>query len=302
MPLRKSSSKAILTRIFALPGLLALGACGAEPEPESEVVAQPILLEVASDDGAVEGWLFGTIHALPDGVSWRTPALDKAIAESDLLVVEVANLDEGSELTDIFVRLAFDEPSGPLVDRIDPALRPQYEVLLTKAKVRSDHFDAMESWAAALTLAQVVQVAKTENGVDRALIRDFKGRDIVEIEGGEKQLGIFDALPEQDQRDLLDAVISETRDYEDDMGRLARIWSEGNAEELAKLTREGILADPELYEALLAGRNRAWTAQLENLFSTDSRPLVAVGAGHMFGPDGLPAMLEASGYTVRRVQ
>ena len=302
MPLRKSSLKAILTRFFALPGLLALGACGAEPEPESEVTAQPILLEVASDNGAVEGWLFGTIHALPDGVSWRTPALDKAIAESDLLVVEVANLDEGSELTDIFVRLAFDESSGPLIDRIDPALRSQYEVLLTKAKVRSDHFDAMESWAAALTLAQVIQSAKTENGVDRALIRDFKGRDIVEIEGGEKQLGIFDALPEQDQRDLLDAVIAETRDYEDDMGRLARIWSEGNAEELAKLTREGILADPELYEALLAGRNRAWTAQLENLFSTDSRPLVAVGAGHMFGPDGLPAMLEASGYTVRRVQ
>ena len=74
-----------------------------------------------------------------------------------------------------------------------------------------------------------------------------------------------------------------------------------NAGELAKLTREGILADPELYEALLA-EQPAWTAQLENLFSTESRPLVAVGAGHMFGPDGLPAMLEASGYTVRRIQ
>lgn len=298
----KSRLKTYFARVLALPGLLALTACGSEPEPTSEVAAKPILLEVASENGAIEGWLFGTIHALPDGVSWRTPTLEKAIGDADLLVVEVANLDEGSALTDIFVRLAFDEPTGPLVDRIDPALRPQYEVLLTKAKVRSNHFDAMESWAAALTLAQVVQVAKTENGVDRALIRDFKGRDIVEIEGGEKQLRIFDALPEQDQRDLLDAVIAETRDYDDDMGRLARIWSEGNARELAKLTREGILADPELYEALLAGRNRAWTAQLENLFSTDSRPLVAVGAGHMFGPDGLPAMLEASGYTVRRIQ
>jgi uncharacterized protein YbaP (TraB family) len=294
--------KAYLARILALPGLLALSACGAEQDPASEVKAQPILLEVSSDTGAVEGWLFGTIHRLPDGVSWRTPTLQRAIDNADLLVVEVANLDEGSALTDVFVGLAFDDPGGPLVERIDPALRPQYEVLLTKAKVRSDHFDAMESWAAALALADVAQTAKTENGVDRALIRDFKGREIVEIEGGEKQLGIFDALPKQDQRNLLDAVIAETRNYEDDMGRLARIWSMGDADELAKLTREGILADPELYEALLAGRNRAWTAQLENLFSTDSKPLVAVGAGHMFGPDGLPAMLEARGYTVRRVQ
>ncbi|MCH2486365.1 MAG: TraB/GumN family protein [Erythrobacter sp.] len=289
-------------RLLTLPWLLALAACGSDREAAPEIAAQPVLWEVANDAGTTEGWLFGTIHALPDGVSWRTPLLEDTIERADLLVVEVAGLDDGSELTDIFVSLAFDSPPGPLADRIDPALRPQYEVLLTKAKVRSDHFDAMESWAAALTLAQVVQTAKSANGVDRALLRDFEGREIVEIEGGERQLGIFDALPEGEQRDLLDAVIAETRDYDDDMGRLARIWSEGDTDELAKLTREGILADPELYEALLAGRNRAWTAQLENLFSTDSKPLVAVGAGHMFGPDGLPAMLEARGYTVRRIQ
>ena len=124
-----SRLKTYFARVLALPGLLALAACGAEPEPTSEVAAKPILLEVASENGAIEGWLFGTIHALPDGVSWRTPTLEKAIGDADLLVVEVANLDEGSALTDIFVRLAFDEPTGPLVDRIDPALRPQYEVL-----------------------------------------------------------------------------------------------------------------------------------------------------------------------------
>ena len=282
--------------------LIALAACGAEREAEPEAKARPILWEVVDDTGTVEGWLFGTIHALPDGVSWRTPLLEETVEQADLLVVEVVGLNDGSELTDIFVRLAFDDPPGPLAERIDPALRNQYETLLTKAKVRSDHFDAMESWAAALTLAQVAQTSKSENGVDRALIGDFEGREIVELEGGERQLGIFDTLPETEQRDLLNAIIAETREYDDDMGRLARTWSEGDGEALANLTREGILADPELYEALLAGRNRDWTAQLENLFSTQSKPLIAVGAGHMFGPDGLPAMLEARGFTVRRIQ
>lgn len=290
--------------LLALLVGLALAACGQErePEPELGIEGRPILWEVGDESGAVEGWLFGTIHALPDGVQWRTALIEETMDRADLLVVEVAGIDDGAALTEIFARLAFDDPPGPLAGRIDPALRPQYDALLDRANMRAAHLDGMESWAAALTLAQVAQSASSENGVDRALIRDFAGREIVELEGGERQLGIFDALPEAEQRDLLDAVIGEARDSADDMGRLARIWSTGDADKLAKLTREGILADPELYEALLAGRNRAWTAQLENLFSANGRPLVAVGAGHMFGPDGLPAMLEAQGYTVRRIQ
>jgi len=62
-----------------------------------------------------------------------------------------------------------------------------------------------------------------------------------------------------------------------------------------------MLADKELRQALLVDRNTAWTLRLENLLSAKDRPLVAVGAGHLLGPDGLPAMLEKDGYIVRRL-
>ena len=288
--------------LSALLGALLLAGCSDQPAPASQPESQPILWELASAEGEIEGWLFGTIHALPDGVEWRSALLDGALAEADVLAVEVASLDDGVELGELFTRLAFDDPPGPLAARVDPALADQYQALLTRAKVRRSHFDAMETWAAALTLAQVAQQAKSENGVDRALIRDFGTREIVEFEGAETQLRIFDDLPEKEQRDLLNAVIGETEDYEQDIGRMARMWQAGDAEQLSALTGEGILADPELYEALLAGRNRAWAAQLENLLSAEARPFVAVGAAHMFGDDGLPALMEARGYTVRRIQ
>ncbi|MBU2341296.1 MAG: TraB/GumN family protein [Alphaproteobacteria bacterium] len=283
-------------------GALLLAGCSDQPAPASQPESQPILWELASAEGEIEGWLFGTIHALPDGVEWRSALLDGALAEADVLAVEVASLDDGVALGELFTRLAFDDPPGPLAARVDPALADQYQALLTRAKVRRSHFDAMETWAAALTLAQVAQQAKSENGVDRALIRDFGTREIVEFEGAETQLRIFDDLPEKEQRDLLNAVIGETEDYERDIGRMARMWQAGDAEQLSALTGEGILADPELYEALLAGRNRAWAAQLENLLSAEARPFVAVGAAHMFGADGLPALMEARGYSVRRIQ
>lgn len=302
------------TLLGSLLGTLLLAGCSdRSAEPSSEPAGYPILWELANAEGEVEGWLFGTIHALPDGVEWRSPVLDEAVAEADVLAVEVASLDDGVKLGELFTRLAFDGSSGasgspgPLAARVDPALADQYQALLTQAKVRRSHFDAMETWAAALTLAQVAQAAKSENGVDRALIGDFaalgsSGREIVELEGAETQLRIFDDLPESEQRDLLNAVIGETEDYERDIGRLARVWQAGDAEQLSELTGKGILADPELYEALLAGRNRAWAAQLENLLSASAKPFVAVGAAHMFGADGLPALMEARGYTVRRIQ
>lgn len=295
--------------LSALLAALLLAGCSDEAsEPVAHPEGYPLLWELANAEGEVEGWLFGTIHALPDGVEWRSPVLETAVAEADVLAVEVASLDDGVALGELFTRLAFDGssgpagPPGPLAARIDPALADQYQALLTTAKVRRSHFDAMDTWAAALTLAQVAQAAKSENGVDRALIRDFAGREIVEFEGAETQLRIFDDLPETEQRDLLNAVIAETADYEEDIGRMARMWQTGDEEQLSALTGKGILADPELYEALLAGRNRAWAAQLENLLSASARPFVAVGAAHMFGDDGLPALMEARGYTVRRIQ
>ena len=295
-PLRLSA------RFLAPLVALSLAACGGQRDAAKPDGPHPALWEITDSKGAVEGWLFGTIHALPDGTRWRSPRLDETVQQADMLVVEVANLEDGAELSRIFQSLAFDRPEGPIADRIDPALSEEFEALLVKAKVRRDYFDPMESWAAALALAQVAQSAKSENGADRALLAAFDKREVVELEGAQGQLEIFDALPPAEQRDLLNAVLIEASEADDGMGELAQTWLAGDTEKLTALTRRGILADPELVQALLRDRNRAWAAKLENLLSAPDKPLIAVGAGHLLGEAGLPAMLEARGYTVKRVE
>jgi hypothetical protein len=150
-------------------------------------------------------------------------------------------------------------------------------------------------------LAQVDAEGSPENGVDRALIRDFAGRDVREFEGAADQLVIFDRLPERDQRDLLEGVVREASDENADRGRLRRAWLSGDIAVLEEATNTGIMADPELRAALLVDRNTRWLALLAGELRAPERPLVAVGAAHLVGPDGLPAMLEARGYIVRRV-
>ncbi|QYJ06017.1 TraB/GumN family protein [Qipengyuania flava] len=281
---------------------LLLASCSQQPDTAKPEGPYPALWEISDGNGAVEGWMFGTIHALPDDTKWRSPQLDTVLGEADMLVVEVANLEDGAELSRLFEQMAFDRPAGPIVDRIDPNLRSEFEALLVKAKVRRTYFDPMESWAAALALAQVAQSAKSENGADRALLAEFDKREVVELEGARGQLAIFDSLPEAEQRDLLNAVLEESRDYEGEIGTLAQAWLEGDTDRLSQLTRRGILADPELEEALLTRRNSDWAAQVENLLSAQDRPLIAVGAGHLLGDEGLPAKLEARGYAIRRIE
>ena len=82
----------------------------------------------------------------------------------------------------------------------------------------------------------------------------------------------------------------------------AALGAGGDTDLLIELTRRGILADPELAQVLLYDRNRSWAAQIENLLSASERPLIAVGAGHLLGERGLPALLESRGYTVSRLE
>lgn len=291
----------MIRRLLPLCAAALLAACsGEKAAPPS--AARPALWEITGPSGEREGWLFGTVHALPDDFDWRSMRLERSLAEADMLVVEVANLGNDGSIGRIFEDIAYNRADGPVADRIDPALRDEFEALVVKAGVRRNYFDTMESWAAALALAQVGQDGDAGNGVDLALIKDFKGREIVELEGARRQLAIFDSLPEKEQRDLLNAVLAESAEPGDPLAEMALSWRKGDTAQLARLTGRGILADKELREVLLLGRNRAWAAQIENLLSAQAKPFIAVGAGHLLGPDGLPAMLEKDGYKVRRIQ
>jgi uncharacterized protein YbaP (TraB family) len=82
---------------LALRGALALLgalAAGCKPEP---VPAKPALWEVAGPEGQ-HGWLFGTIHALPRPAAWRSPAIDAALRQADLICVEIAQVGDSAAM------------------------------------------------------------------------------------------------------------------------------------------------------------------------------------------------------------
>jgi len=277
----------------ALVALAVLVASCARTDP-----ATPALWRVEGPGGQY-AWLFGTIHALPRPAAWRTPAVTKALASSDSLLVEIAALNDDGATARAFAAAAH-TPGQPALDqRVPAALRPALDKALARIGRKPGDFADTESWAAAIMLAQgSAGEADPANGVDRALLADHGALPVDELEGAAGQFAVFDRLPEAAQRALLASVLT-PGDSPDDLGAA---WRRGDMAALDHETREGMLANPALREALYVARNRAWAARIAGALGQRRHPFVAVGAAHMAGPDGLPAMLAAQGYRITRVE
>jgi len=285
-----------MLRLGGLLLLAALAACSPKPVP-----AEPALWEVEGTRGET-AYLFGTIHTLPRPAVWRGEAVDRALAETDRIVVEVADLANDAKMTKVFADLARSPDQPPLSQRVSPESRKVLAALLNKGGMTESQFATTETWAAALMLARIGDRSEGAYGIDRAVIDAAGRKPVVELEGAARQLGIFDALPEKEQRDLLGAIVGETANVEAEQTRLAETWRKGDMTAIEAETHRGLLADPELRQALFTNRNRDWTERIVAMLQRGERPFVAVGAAHMAGPEGLPAMLAARGYRVTRVQ
>jgi uncharacterized protein YbaP (TraB family) len=289
----------VFNRVLAALVLLLLAACQPAADP-----ARPALWQVDGPSGE-RAWLLGTIHALPDPVSIDSPAFAKASAEATSLIVEVAALEDSKRTALAFHILSAVEAAPPLSERAAPQDRAALAAMLTKAGLSQDRFAQMDTWAAALTLAQLLSARSGErsaNGIDRLVLEKLRGKPVYEFEGAERQLAIFDRLPEQEQRDLLGLVIRSAGEGEAESAQLRAAYLTGDIDQLAALDHRGLLADAELRQALLVGRNRAWLDQLGPILQRGEKPLVAVGALHLVGSDGLVAGLAARGYRITRLQ
>ena len=284
------------TRQLWLVLLSAIALAGCKPAP---VPAAPALWEVTGPKGE-RAWLFGTIHALPRPAAWRSSAIDAALNGADRIVVEIAAVGDGATMQREFAALARTPGQPPLASKVPPALREKLAQELRAAGLDESRFADLETWAAALTLAQAgAKDMDSANGIDRAVVALAGDRPVVELEGARGQLGIFDRLPEADQRDLLAAVVS---DPDQDSDAPFEAWMRGDMAAIERETHRGLLADPELREALFTGRNEAWSEKIAAMLVAGHRPFVAVGGAHMAGSEGLPALLAARGYMVRRIQ
>lgn len=249
-------------------------------------------------------WLFGTIHLLPSGVRWQEGPVAKAIAESDMLITEIPDGDPQAQAA-VFLKLARVDGLPPLMKRVPANERAALAKAVTAAGVPTAALDRMTTWGAALALAS--GMARDAGGTREAapeavFAAAFAGRRREAFETMAGQLGLFAALSEAEQRQLLGAAIKAGDNPAVEYQRLLDAWTQGDPDGIERAYNEAFADAPELRAALVDARNRAWADDLARRAARPGTILVAVGAGHLVGPGGLPALLSARGFRVARVQ
>lgn len=277
----------------------ALGLAGAAD-------AAPALWLVKSPTTQI--YLFGTIHALGPDVHWRTPAYDAAYARAGTVWFE-ADLDTGDPATvsGIIGRYGVD-PQTTLSAKLTrgdlAALRRQVDV------ARIDH---LRPWAAALMLSMqpmISQGASVQAGADLTMTRASRAqaKTVRTFETLEEQARTFASLSAPAELQYLTDVIHEHSGaprlaLHPEAEPLEQAWLDGDLGKLGpRLIGDMRAENPDLYEVLLKRRNLAWADALTREMAAGGVELVNVGALHMVGPDGLPALMAARGFSVERVQ
>lgn len=297
--------------ILGLIAAAMLSACSTSEPVQLDTVKEgkPALWMVKGNKNGSLGstYLFGTIHLLPKNVQWRSPALEKAIQESENLTIEVLGLEDTDTAAKIFSKLAVSGKQPKVENRISASLHDELDHIIDKANIPEFALNRMESWAAALSLAS----AQTTNlglssaeGVDKNLAAQFQAaaKPIKGLETIEQQLGYFDQLPENLQREMLSIVVEEADNSKSAFEELFNAWITGDEAALTKLSNGGLLGDPNIREQLLVARNQNWVEQLDTILKKPGKSFVAVGAAHLVGPDSVQSMLEARGYKIERIQ
>ena len=271
--------------------------CG-KPHP---VDARPALWRVVDQDTTI--WLFGSIHALPPGVKWQTPVVERAIAAADTLILEVAPADAGAARAE-FLAAAEQDGLPPLRARVAAADRGPLERGIARAGLAPESLDGLKTWAAALTIGAAAgrrEDASGTDGVEPVLTARFAGRAIGALETRSGQFAGFDRLPEASQRTLLLQATEEARNPAGGYARLLKAWAAGDEPALAATLRP-VLDDAPIRRTLITDRNRRWARAIERRMARPGQVFVAVGAGHLVGGDSVVALLRARGWKVTRIE
>ncbi len=274
---------------------LLLAACGADG---GGTEARPALWVAADADTRI--YLLGTMHALPRGTDWDEAEVGKAIHAADELVMELSPR-ELARAGDVFRTLAPRAAPLAMEKRLPQAALAPYRAL----EVRGG--DTLDDWAILVLMGQrAAERAKlsSADGVETGLTAAFRkaGKPISGLETAEAQLMLFETLDPATQRALLTRAAARADRATQEIAALTAAWARGDVAALERLINEDVDAVPAARRAIVTDRNRAWADWAKRRMDRPGTVLMAVGAGHLVGADGVPALLEAEGFEVRRVQ
>lgn len=281
-----------------LASVLALSFAGS-------ALAEPALWAIKDHDSTI--YLFGTIHVLKPDTAWRSAKIDKALTSSGDLTLEIVGADDMAVMQPLILKYGIDQ-AHPLSSKI-AADKYQHATEVAQAGgVPPQALNMMRPWLAAVSLSMLPVIKAgydPKSGVEFVLANEIKaaGKAQKAFETPEQQIRFFADLPAKTEADFLNSTLDEIDEGVGKIDKMVAAWAAGDTAALeAQFISEMRGQYPELYDLLITQRNQDWAQQLKIKLAGSGVSFVAVGSGHLVGPDSVQAQLAKLGIKAERVE
>jgi uncharacterized protein YbaP (TraB family) len=256
----------------------ALAAATPSAAPPAQPVSEPAMFVVRDADTTV--YIFGTFHALDGQGQWFSEHVRNAFEQSNELVLETLIPDRPAQAM------------APMPGFKPPSVTP------------SASFLATTRMAINAGRAKGMQVG---NGADMVLrhFAEAEGKPVEGLETLQSQLDMFNRMPSA-------TPASAPRPGEpvgpNPMEKLSKVmadmqaaWKRGDQSVFVNMLGQLRTASPDTYRMLFTERNARWAEWIKARMQTPGTVFVAVGAGHLAGPDSVLVRLAERGLPSQRV-
>ena len=263
------------------------------------------LWRVAGETNSV--YLLGSIHLLREQDHPLPSVIDDAYNDAEVIVMEL----DMDDMDPMYSQAAFNR-AGVLTDGTtlqDLMGEEDFAAASDAADVIDIPLDMMlqtEPWLAAMTVEIMMLYRIGFNpllGVEMTMAQRAAAdnKPIEGLETIDEQISFLDELPIEAQREMLLQTLQEGAAFAETIDDLIRAWHHGDTATLEEVMLSEMDGQDELTEALVHSRNRRWAETISTLLDDEQDYLVVVGALHMVGEKGVPALLGERGFGIHQL-
>ncbi len=277
---------------LCLIGLLAFLATAANAQ---------VFWSVIDDEGR-QNWLLGTVHSEDPRLLDFPPELIEALQQSERLALEL--VPDMTMLERLQQAMHFD--NGGLHEVLDEALYEEVVRILGESYGMGEPaVRRLRPWAAGMTLS----VPPPQTGLFMDLALSFRasgmGLDVIALETLDEQLDFLKGMSQEAQIELIQTAVKEHENMPETFERLVAAYLAGDLDELEALSQHQLEG---MDEEVAHHFNEVGLKQRNHIMLERALPhleqgglMIAVGALHLVGDEGLVRLLEEKGFRLEGV-
>ncbi len=260
------------------------------------------------EKGGHTSWLYGTIHVARADWMLPGPLVRDALKHSDAIALELDLLDKDANSNTPAARTTNEDRrllAGQRGERFNKLLAAA--CLPEPALVQIRKFQPTLQLASLAVLGVRTDGLYPDFGIDLFLTTYAKSQHlpVVPLETLAEQMRVLNEIvPKNEMVEQFDTVLEaiESGEARTQTMMLANAWAESDLDALEHYPQRcdclKTPSDKRAFKRLVTNRNRAMAENIARVHASGQRVFGAVGALHMIGPKGIPALLAARGFTV----